>query len=323
MRKWLNNYFDMSKREFNGMSVLVALIFCVLLAPLVYTWLWPFQPDSKEAERAIAELEKAIAAQKGIGQQMPETHSTDYFSAKNRRDGKPGKRVQKLFPFDPNTTDQQGWQRLGFSEKQAKVILNYRNKGGKFRKTEDLQQLYVISPKVYEQLRPFVVIKATVSNEQGHATSRVTTKKPPASFVSYAAAAAVMVEINRADTLELDKISGIGPAFARRIVKYRERLGGFYKREQLMEVFGLDSLKFNEIKDQVKVDISVLKMLHINSAKFEDLRNHPYLRYKQINAIIQYREQHGNYGNFADLKKVANLSPDLLERLAPYISFSP
>ena len=90
-----------------------------------------------------------------------------------------------------------------------------------------------------------------------------------------------------------------------------------------MEVFGLDAVKFEEIKDQVKVDSSVVKKLNINTAKFEELKDNPYLRYKQINAIIQYREQHGNYGNFADLKKVAILTPEILEQLAPYISFTP
>ena len=115
------------------------------------------------------------------------------------------------------------------------VILNYRNKGGKFRKTEDLQKMYVISPKAYEQLRPFVVIKAAIADESSHTATGVTIKNPTTAYIPNPAAA-VMVELNSADTLELDKIRGIGPAFARRIVKYRERIGGFYKKEQLMEV---------------------------------------------------------------------------------------
>jgi competence ComEA-like helix-hairpin-helix protein len=130
-----------------------------------------------------------------------------------------------------------------------------------------------------------------------------------------------MVNINLADTAMLDEIRGVGPAFARRIVKYRDRLGGFYQKEQLMEVYGIDSLKFEEMKAQVLIDASAIVKININKADFEALKNHPYLKYKEINAIIQYRKQHGNYNNMDDLKKVLILSPKTLIALAPYLIF--
>ena len=130
-----------------------------------------------------------------------------------------------------------------------------------------------------------------------------------------------VVEINAADTLELDKIKGVGPAFARRIVKYRERLGGFHSKEQLFEVYGVDTLKYNEIKDQIRINEEGIKKININTADFEALKNHPYLKYKQINAIIQYRKQHGMYSGIADLKKVLILSPQTIEQLTPYLQF--
>lgn len=306
MRKWLNNYFDLTKGEFNGLLVLVFLIIGVTLAPLTYSWLWPVQLDSPAERQAIQELTSMKRPSKArLHFPVHKTHDK-------------AKKEAILYRFDPNTTDQQGWQQLGFSEKQAQSILKYVQKGGKFRKVEDLQKMYVVSPEAYEKLRPYVSIKATIASD--HKPMTVFNKQEHA---AYTPASPVMVEINRADTLELDKIKGIGPAFARRIVKYRERLGGFYKKEQLMEVFGLDSVKFNEIKDQINVDVSALKRLDINKATFEDFKNNPYLRYKQVNAILQYKQQHGNYGSFADLKKVAILTPQILENLAPYISFSP
>jgi competence ComEA-like helix-hairpin-helix protein len=86
-------------------------------------------------------------------------------------------------------------------------------------------------------------------------------------------------------------------------------------------VFGLDSAKFEEIKNQISVNASELKMININTAKLEDFKGHPYVRYKQVNAIIEYRKQHGNYSNIADLNKVAILSQEMIERLAPYLTF--
>ena len=90
-----------------------------------------------------------------------------------------------------------------------------------------------------------------------------------------------------------------------------------------MEVYGLDLVKFEEIKDQVLVDASAIKLLNVNTIRIEDFKNNPYIRYKQANAIIQYREQHGNYSNFDGLKKVIILTPQVLEQLSPYISFVP
>jgi competence protein ComEA len=130
-----------------------------------------------------------------------------------------------------------------------------------------------------------------------------------------------MVELNAADSASLDDIRGIGPAFALRILNYRERVGGYVSTAQLMEVFGLDSLKFSEIKNQVRVDASLIRKININTATAENFKNHPYLRFKQINAIIQYRKQHGNYSNIADLSKVVVIPAETVARLAPYLIY--
>ncbi|MET3112552.1 competence protein ComEA [Pedobacter sp. CG_S7] len=318
MRKWLTGYFDITKGEFNGLLVLVTLIIGITLAPVIYGWVWPIEPDHLAEDEVIIALqqvikEKEAAAFKAASFKNKNVESS--FKTNDKEKITVGK-IVVLKNFDPNTLDKQGWQMLGFSEKQAQAILNYVQKGGVFRKVEDLEKLYVVSPETYKMLKPYVRIKVALQQKEN-----LIFKKQPAS--NKGPVTVVMVEINSADTLVLDKIRGIGPAFARRIVKYRERIGGFHKKEQLMEVFGLDSVKFKEIKDQVYLDVSGLKKLNINTAKLEDFKNNPYLRYKQVNAILQYRAQHGNYGNFADLKKVAILTPEILEQLAPYISFTP
>jgi len=216
-----------------------------------------------------------------------------------------------LFNFDPNQIGMEEWQRLGFSSRQAAVLLRYRAKGGRFSKKEDLQKMYPVSPEMYQRLLPYIHIE---KEERDFRRSFPESYPVKEKFV--------LVPLNTADTLQLMEIKGIGPVFARRIFNYRQRLGGFYKKEQLMEVYGLDSLKYQAIKDQISLDDQVLVRINLNTALFDDLKNHPYLKYKQINAIIQFRKQHGNYGNIADLKKVAILPAETIERLAPYISFN-
>ena len=174
--------------------------------------------------------------------------------------------------------------------------------------------MYTIRPQKYKALLPYITIENTRFSDKFE-------KKIFPEKTTYAKKESVIIEINSADTLQLDEIKGVGVAFARRIIKYREKLGGFYKKEQLLEVYGLDSTKFTEIKDQVKVNATQIKKIDINTATFDEMKNHPYLKYKQINAIIQYRKQHGKYNSIEDLKKVIILSPQTIQNLTPYLSF--
>jgi competence ComEA-like helix-hairpin-helix protein len=232
--------------------------------------------------------------------------------ARERIDGSSAVKNTRFFNFDPNTLPAKGWQSFGLSPKQAAAIINYTHKGGRFYKPEDLQKMYTISPELYRKLLPFVQIKESAS----------TTAK---SFVPFEKKAyvkkTVIVDINTADSAQLDEIKGIGGTFAKRIIKYKERLGGFYKTEQLMEVYGMDEQKYAEIKDQISISRVGLKTININTAVFNDLKSNPYLSFKQINAIIQYRRQHGNYSGVDDLKKVVLLSQEVMDKITPYISF--
>lgn len=129
------------------------------------------------------------------------------------------------------------------------------------------------------------------------------------------------IEINTADSAALVKLSGIGPAYAMRIIHYRERLGGYIRKEQLLEVFGMDADRYDALKNNVTVNPKLIRRLHINTIPFDSLKRFPYLSYKQMNAVIQYREQHGNYEHFADLRAVAILDEGILRKIEPYISF--
>jgi len=301
MRKWINSYFNFTKAEFNGILTLFVLITLCVALPRIYIWLRPDVPTKAEIEE-IRDLNL-----QSIIKDPPA--SGNYAKAKTVA------RKIKLHPFDPNTLDQQGWQNFGLSVKQAGAIINYRQKGGQFRKAEDLQKMYTIRPELYQELKPYVQIRDTTSQQRfrkypGRPAAFVTTKRSP-----------VVYELNGLDTLGMQAINGIGPAFARRIFKYRERLGGFANPAQLLEVFGIDSTHYERIRPQIRIDEGQVRKININTADFEILRQHPYLRYKQVNAIIEYRKQHGNYSSFADLKKVAILPAETVDKLVPYFSF--
>ena len=134
-------------------------------------------------------------------------------------------------------------------------------------------------------------------------------------------ATGTVIELNTADSAKLTGLPGIGPSFARRIVTYRNRLGGFIRKEQLKEVFGMDDDRYSELASQVSVDASHIQKIHINKVDFDGLSHFSYLTFKQMNAIIQFREQHGEYASLDDMRNIAILNDEILRKIGPYIDF--
>lgn len=301
LKNWLNKYFGFTKGEYNALLTLLVILLFVSVFPYFFSKI-KLNSSTLNAEEQLA-IEQLTLSQK--------ENRAHRYTLKNQIEDEESKSIQ-LFTFDPNTIDLAQWQKLGLSAKQAQAIINYVHKGGKFYKPQDLQKMYTISPQKYQQLLPYINITSLTSrfNQPNYTEKATYAKKQP-----------LIVEINTADTLQLDEIKGVGAAFARRIVRYRQKLGGFYKKEQLLEVYGIDSLKYNEIKGQITLDLNAISKININTAEFDDLKNNPYLKYKQINAIIQYRKQHGKYNNIEDLKKVLILTPQNIINLTPYLVF--
>jgi len=140
-------------------------------------------------------------------------------------------------------------------------------------------------------------------------------------YVSNKLKPGVTIELNAADSAQLTEVRGIGGSFAIRIIRYRNRIGGFYNKEQLKEVYELDSAKYAEIEGQLTVDPSQVIKVNINTISFASLRQSPYLSYKQASAIIEYRTQHGNYSSIEDVGNVAIIMPETLHKIEPYLKF--
>jgi len=305
MASAIKNYFAITKKEWNGLLVLAILMLVVMIAPEVYQFFAvPERIDFtriKEAQRILDAATDEQPAYNNNGYRNY-TKSNASFSTK--------KPEPTYFSFNPNNLGDELWKKLGLSERQIRVIKNYEAKGGKFYKKEDLQKVYSITLEDYARLEPYINIpvKDFSGNHPGLAST-------------YKAKPLVVVEINHADSAQLTEIKGIGPAFANRILKYRNRLGGFYRKTQLMEVFGLDTAKYEEIEKQVAIDASEINKININTCDFDGLKRNPYLTFKQMNAIIQYRKQHGTYKSSTDLKNVAILTDDVIRKVEPYFSY--
>ena len=130
---------------------------------------------------------------------------------------------------------------------------------------------------------------------------------------------ALSFELNSADSLDLVQLYNIGPVVARRILKYRSLLGGYVRREQLREVYGIDSARYNDIAPHLTVDPSRITPIDINTADIDRLKRHPYLDYYQAKAIIRLREEKGAYAGVRDILNIPIIDSETFTRIEPYL----
>ena len=130
-----------------------------------------------------------------------------------------------------------------------------------------------------------------------------------------------LVELNTADTTILKKVPGIGSTFARRIIKYRELLGGFYDVSQLAEVYGIDEERYQALVPWFIADTLHIRRLEVNALSAATLRKHPYLDYRQAKAIEQLRKQKSRLSGWENLQLIEEFTDMDKKRLTPYLSF--
>ena len=130
------------------------------------------------------------------------------------------------------------------------------------------------------------------------------------------------MDINTADTLEFQRLKGIGPSYARRIVGYRNRLGGFTNCRQLLEVWGMDSSLYNLIREQLIISSDSVRRLDINTITFKELLKHPYFPYELTRAVILYRQKNKIFRLVDELNSVEGMNDSVFRRIRPYVRAS-
>lgn len=317
----VRDYFGFSHKEARGFLALLILLVVILLAPWLYRWLMPqAPPDTSAAEQRRLDSLLAVMVQPAA----PGPGSRTYPPGAEES-GAESARPAVRFAFNPNTVSVADWQRLGLPRWLAERIERYRQKGGRFRKKEDLLRIYNFPPDLYAELEPYVRLEPTSQPVSGGGQERTVngSEKPvfqAAHFERPARSALQPFDINTADTTQLVRLRGIGSRLAARIVKFRDALGGFISTDQYNEIFGLDSLAREELHRYAQIQTPARK-IRINTASAEDLDRHPFLSRRQAEIIIRYREQHGAFRSAEDLKAIRILDEKTRERMGGYLSF--
>ena len=302
MKQFIRDYLTFNKRERNGVFVLIAIITLLLFYLNISDKLVKTETvDFTKFENETRVLNASMAQE---DDSLKQEQQKNYTSAIADR---PVKSKADYFNFDPNNLPEADWKRLGLNDKQIHIIKNYEAKGGKFKTKEDVKKMYCINEKMHLSLEPYIKI------EQLAVGNRQMTNDTKSAIVEYHS-----IELNSADSAELVSLKGIGAFYAKTIIKYRNSLGGFVATEQLMEVWKFDIEKFDGIEKQITVDVSKIKKININNCTASELK-HPYLKWNMVNAIINYRDKHGNYKTVEEIKKTDLVDDETFRKIAPYL----
>jgi DNA uptake protein ComE-like DNA-binding protein len=285
--------FYISKKSRRGLTVLFFLAFFIVLIPRLYVH--------------FLKVDTILIKKPRI---KVETKTNNSKSKENKK--KYSKKKKKLVyrspkgKFDPNEYTHEDWMYLGLSEKQTNVIMRFLNH--KIYTNEALKKIYVLPDTVYHLIKDSTVYPAYIFDEK---ETFVKKKSPSINTI---------LELNTIDSLELISINGIGPFYASQIINYRNKLGGFYKREQLMEIWKMKEETCQILMESLIIDTSTLQKIHLNTVSFEKLKNHPYLSYSQANSIVKMRTQLGRFDSISSIKKSKLINDDTFLRVRPYLS---
>jgi competence ComEA-like helix-hairpin-helix protein len=308
----IRDYFTFTRKERIGLLLIIMVIIVVFFLPMFF---------KKRNVAEITLIDSALINSLKVSTTTAEPAENDFDDNQTSDyhfDSSVAYSVHhtpsELFAFDPNTLSVTGWKKLGIRDKTIQTILNFRNKGGRFRKANDLQRIYGLSMKDYARLVPYVAIETTVDE-----------KLPPdVTGAIYHVADKTshnrsFLDINMADTSAFINLPGIGNKLAARIVNFRNKLGGFYSIDQVGETFGLADSTFQKIKPFLRLADSTVKKFDVNIASVDELKSHPYIRWQIANAIVAYRQEHGTFTKIEDIRKIMAVTADDFKKISRYI----
>jgi len=327
-RKFLKRWLGYTRRERTGSAILILVLLLVLLIRTLDPGRTPAAEESPGD--GTDSLYQAVSVSEGIAS-------------------------DSLYVFDPNSAGRDILLGLGLSERQVRTIINYRNTGARFRNPGDFRKVYGIDKDLQDRLLPYILIKdlsrsaATTSPVQAEdikagtehlhviPADNINGSHPRDSAAgsgshknvnthagtnnTYSTGIPATLDINHADSADFERLPGIGPVLAARIIKYRNLLGYYYKQQQLSEVYGLRPEVIAMNSNLFSCDSMMVKKISINTAAYPELLRHPYLSRGQVEAITTYRRLSGKFSNLSELVRNRILNHEEAKHVEPYLEF--
>ncbi|MGB3850938.1 MAG: helix-hairpin-helix domain-containing protein [Tunicatimonas sp.] len=299
---WINDYFAFSQTEVRGTVVLLLFTLIVVGLSAFYTSRSPTVSVPESDWVALEALVAQLDSNQATAARPTEKHIT-------------------LRPFNPNTADSATLTQLGLSPWVARRVVRYRNKGGVFRVKSDFKKMYGLPEATYEQLYDYLQLpekrrRTTVDRSTYRSDKLAKAYAKPAKTAPRRAP----LDINVADTALLKQLPGIGSTLSARIVKYRQLLGGFHSLEQLQEVYNMSERGGVSLRTEAYIaEENQVRRLNINRVDVKTLAQHPYISWEVARAVVNHRQDYGEYQTVEDLREVYLINEELFAKLAPYL----
>ena len=294
----MGKFFYLQKSDRRTIIVLL----CVIVVALAVIYLTEGQPEESSALEPVAMTKR----------------DRGYYSKKPSPSYKNAARKTVLFPFDPNTADSTELLRLGLQPWQVSNISNYRKAGGVYRKPRDFARLYGLTLKQYRQLEPYIRIGEENLEARRYFYNYDPIEERDTMRYPIKLQPEERVVLNLADTNQLRRVPGVGSHFARQIVEYRRRLGGYYRVQQLLEI---ENFPETAVAFFIIPDSTLPRKINLNRLRLNELKRHPYINFYQAREIVDYRRLHGRLESLQQLSLLRDFTPEAIERLQPYVEY--
>ncbi len=290
------SHFKFNKQERSGIFFLLAII---VLLQLVYAFSTSiFQESTSVANK----IELDGVAQEQINILKEKALENDSL---------------KIYPFNPNyITDYRGYK-LGMSTQEIDRLHLYRSSNKFVNSAEEFQNVTLISDSLLRKIAPYFKfpewVKSTNSQKSIEANVVKFNKKPIVTNT--------VKDLNTASAQDLKVIYGIGEKLATRIIKFRDRLGGFLIEDQLYDVYGLKPEVAQKVlmKFKVQTKPEIVK-INVNTANASEISKLVYLNYQVSSNIVAYRKQVGEIKSIDELKKIEGFPSDKINRITLYLT---
>ena len=269
--------------------------------------------SKEDYTEVVPEDTAAFQSNWGRGERHSASRAHIYYNVEEKK--------AERFVFDPNTADSTQLLRLGLRPFIVRNIYKYSAKCGRFRKPEDFARMYGLGKEEYKSLAPYIKISSDYQP-----ASTLFEKKQHERAVRDTMRIAIypeklkqneQVELNCNDTNMLKKVPGVGSYYARRVVEYGKRLGGYVRVGQLMEIEGFP----DEALSYFKMGEAEIQKINLNTFTLNRLKSHPYVSFFQAKAIVDYRRLRGHIKSLDDLSLLKEFPPQAIEKLKPYVEF--
>ncbi|MEO0331193.1 MAG: helix-hairpin-helix domain-containing protein [Bacteroidota bacterium] len=310
MNRVIRDYFGFSATELRGFWVLMSLAIILLTIPALTRSVYRTSAHSSVSSVEDSKLDSLIALLDTPAPNPASTQSQD-------------ETINQYANFNPNHASRDLLLQNGMPSWLADRLIKYRNKGGIFRKKEDLLKIYGFSTELYSQLENYIKLPRPVAqrSEMANVAAPVSYENKPKKRLQYPEKENLeAININQADSTQLKKIPGVGSVLSARIIRFRDKLGGLHSNAQLQEVYQISDWAVQNLQKYTYIpQNNEVARLSINSDDVKTLASHPYISYKLARAIVDHRENYGHFSLVDDCREVYLMQDSIFRKVTPYL----